>query len=153
MVAVRHDAMYATNAAVEALDRAPVPLVKLACQTWERVQRRAAVRASVAVRPRVAQVMSGPARRESRLGVTDISATGLQVRSRDELRPGDLLELAFELDGEVEVKARVRRVYCNDRVWVAGCEFEGIAESVSQRIMQFIFAQQRAVLRARRGLA
>jgi c-di-GMP-binding flagellar brake protein YcgR len=151
MVAAK-DALYATTAIVEHTALEAVPLVTLSVDgPWQRMQRRAAVRASVAVRPRVAQVVYGPAKRELRLGVTNVSATGLQVRSRDELRSGDVLELAFELDGEVQLKARVRRVSRTERSWEAGCEFEDVSESLARRIVQFIFAQQRAMLRARRG--
>ncbi len=117
----------------------------------ERMQRRNAVRQRVAVRPRVAQTVYGSARRPLRLGVINVSATGLQLRSQDELRPGDLVELAFELDGEVYVHARVKRVQRAERVWDAGCEFEGITERLAERIVQFIFVQQRAMLRASRG--
>jgi c-di-GMP-binding flagellar brake protein YcgR len=152
MVAAAKDALYAATAIVEHTTQADIPLVTLSLDgPWQRMQRRAAVRESVAVRPRIAQVLHGPARRELRLGVTNVSATGVQVRSRDELRPGDLLELAFELDGEVQLKAHVRRVCRTERSWEAGCEFDGVSDSLARRIVQFIFAQQRAMLRARRG--
>lgn len=151
MVAARHDAMYVARAVVAATDPGVVPLVRLRPNSdWDRLQRRNAVRTSVAVRQRIAQCLYGEARRTLRLGVTNISATGVQLRSQDELRRGDLLELAFELDGEIEVRARVRRVYQTERVWSAGCEFEDLTEKVAKRIVQFIFAQQRALLRAKR---
>ena len=154
MVAARQDALYAAVATVEVADRGDVPLLTLRLTgRWERIQRRAAVREKVAVRPRLAHVVYGEAKRSLRLGVINVSATGVQVRSQDEIRHGDLLELAFELDGEVEVTARVRRVRRGERVWDAGCEFEGISDSLAQRIVQFIFAQQRAMLRMRRGNA
>lgn len=152
MVAARQDAMYVAQCIVDATDNSAVPLVRLTPHgEWERLQRRNAVRTSVAVRPRIAQCLYGEARRTLRLGVTNVSATGVQVRSQDELRRGDLLELAFELDGEIEVRARVCRVYRNERIWSAGCEFEDMNEKLARRIVQFIFAQQRALLRARRG--
>jgi c-di-GMP-binding flagellar brake protein YcgR len=154
MVAARQDALYSARATVDATDAGSVPMLKLTPRgDWERLQRRSAVRASVAVRPRIAQSVYGEARRPLRLGVTNISATGVQVRSQDELRRRDLLELAFELDGEIEARARVRRVYRNERVWSAGCEFVDMSEKLARRIVQFIFAQQRALLRARRGEA
>ena len=154
MIAARQDAMYAAAMTVAATQRSGVPMLTLTpAGEWRRIQRRAAVRENVAVKPRIAQVVYGSASKPVRLGVTNVSASGVQVRSRDELRSGDLLELAFELDGEVHVKARVRRAYQNDRVWDAGCEFEDINESLAQRIVQFIFAQQRAMLRLRRGMA
>jgi c-di-GMP-binding flagellar brake protein YcgR len=76
----------------------------------------------------------------------------VQVRSNDELRRGDLLDLAFELMGlehEIQLRARVCRVQRNERVWEAGCEFEGVSERLAQRIVQFIFAEQRAQARAK----
>jgi c-di-GMP-binding flagellar brake protein YcgR len=114
---------------------------------WQRSQRRGAFRARVAIRPRVAE----NAYRPLRLGITNVSASGVQVRSQDELRQGDLLHLVFDIDTEIELYARVGRVTRLERVWDAGCAFEGISERLSERIVQFIFAQQRIALRARRG--
>jgi c-di-GMP-binding flagellar brake protein YcgR len=155
------DALYAAQGIVETTVREPVPLLTLKIDgVWRRSQRRNAVRVAVAIRPRVTDKVMGPAHRTLRLGVTDISASGVQVRSQDELRSGDLLELAFELSGideEVTVRARVRRVYRHDRgpasraVWDAGCEFEGLPDRLGQRIVQYIFAQQRALARVKKG--
>ena len=116
-------------------------------------QRRTAVRQRVAVVPRLSQVVySTVARRPLRLGVVDVSATGVHLRSQDELRTGDLLELAFKLnDEEVHVHGRVRRVVRHERVWDVGCAFERITEAQSDRIVKLIFEEQRAMLRARRG--
>jgi c-di-GMP-binding flagellar brake protein YcgR len=152
MVAATQDALYVASASVEHTTQDGLPLITLCVNgQWQRLQRRSAVRQRVAVRPRIAEVLYGPAKRTLRLGITNVSASGLQIRSQDEIRRGDLLELAFELDGEVQLQARVRRVARNDRVWEAGCEFEGISETLAQRIVQFIFARQRDVLRVRRG--
>jgi c-di-GMP-binding flagellar brake protein YcgR len=154
LAAVGGDALYATTVRVVTAEAADVPLVTVdVTGPWRRTQRRRAVREKVAVRPRVARCLyGGGASRPLRLGVTNVSATGVQVRSQDELRRGDLLELAFDLDGEIEVQARVTRVQRLERVWAAGCEFEGISERMSDRIVQFIFAQQRAALRVQRGV-
>ena len=148
------DALYAASARVTQTTPGAVPLVTVNVdRPWRRTQRRGAVPQKVALRPRVARCLyGGEASRPLRLGVTNVSATGVQVRSQDELRRGDLLELAFELDGEIEVQARVTRVQRLERVWAAGCEFEGISERLSERIVQFIFAQQRATLRTRRAV-
>jgi c-di-GMP-binding flagellar brake protein YcgR len=151
---VHDDGAYAATGQVVALEKGNVPLVTVRLVgEWQRSQRRNAVRVPVAIRPRIAEVVySDMARRTVRLGVTDISATGVHLRSKDEIHAGDLLHLAFELDQvEVNVQARVRRVECNERVWDAGCSFEGISESEAQRIVRFIFAQQRALLRVKRG--
>lgn len=149
------DALYSATAVVQLASTDGLPLLHLQIRGgWERSQRRNAVRTAIAVRPRVAVAVYGEHRRAVRLGLTNISATGVQVRCQDELRRGDLLDLAFELMGieeEIQLQARVRRVHRLERVWDAGCEFEGIAERLAQRIVQFIFAQQRATARARRG--
>jgi c-di-GMP-binding flagellar brake protein YcgR len=116
------------------------------------LQRRNAFRLSVAVRPRVAHVIYGPARKAVRLGVIDVSASGLRVRSQDELHPGELLELAFDLDGEVYLHARVLRIHRRERAWDAGCEFVGVPERLAERIVKFIFAEQRQMLHAQRGV-
>jgi len=116
------------------------------------VQRRAAFRQPVAIVQSAAHIVyGGVARRPLRLGVIDVSATGVNVRSKDELRAGDLLEMAFDADGQVHVQARVRRITRYDRVWDAGCAFEGINERQAEHIVKYVFAQQRVSLRARRG--
>ena len=147
------DALYGASVVVWQLVSRPVPLVVVRVPgAWQRSQRRNAVRTRVAVRPRIADCVQGDARRRLRLGVTNISATGVQVRSNDELRRGDLLDLAFELmglEGEIQLQARVCRVQRNERAWDAGCEFEGVSERLAQRIVQFIFAEQRAQARAK----
>ena len=105
------DAMYLAGVVVERLSSGLVPLVTVRVTgAWERSQRRNAVRTRVAIRPRVADCLKADTRRRLRLGLTNISATGVQVRSSDELRRGDLLDLAFELmgfDGEIQLQARV----------------------------------------------
>jgi c-di-GMP-binding flagellar brake protein YcgR len=153
------DAMYSAHVLIERVSKEGVPLLMLKLDgAWQRIQRRNAVRVSVAVRPRIAVHILNQVRKPLRLAVTNISAGGVQVRSQDELHSGDHLELAFELigmEGELEVQARVRRVYRQERgtlsLWEAGCEFEGMSRRVVDRIVQFIFAQQRAVARVRRS--
>ena len=89
--------------------------------------------------------------------VPGISGQGVQIRSADEIKSGDRLELAFQVIGieeEISVEAVVRRVTQHERgtlhVWEAGCEFEGLAPRLSQKLFQFVFAQQRAQARNRR---
>jgi hypothetical protein len=120
----------------------------------ESEQRRSAVRQQVAVVPRVARILyGGAAQRPVRLGVTNVSATGVNFRSQDELRVGDLLEFAFDLDGEVYLHARVLRVRRGERFWSAGCSFEGVIERDAERIVKFVFMQQRLMLRKQRARA
>lgn len=137
---------YSVGATVLSCDPGEVPVVRVSPdREWQRTQRRGAFRARVAIRPRIAET----AYRPLRLGITNVSATGVQVRSQDEVRRGDLLHLQFEMDGEIELRARVGRVTRLERVWEAGCAYEGVSERLSERIVQFIFAQQRVALRAR----
>jgi c-di-GMP-binding flagellar brake protein YcgR len=150
---VQGDGAYAASGQVVDLDKGHVPLVTVRLEgEWQRSQRRNAVRVPVSIRPRIAAVVDGEtARRTVRLALTDISASGVHIRSVDEIHAGDLLNLGFELDGEMNVQARVRRVERNERVWDGGCAFEDLSRADAQRIQHFIFAQQRAVLRATRG--
>jgi c-di-GMP-binding flagellar brake protein YcgR len=153
------DALYSAAVTVVETVREPVPLltVKL-IGPWRRIQRRDAVRASVAIKPRIACSVDGEVRKPLHLGIIDISCAGLRVRSQEQLRPDDVLELAFELmgvDEELDVLARVARVRRHElgthTVWDAGCEFKGLSDRISQRIVQFIFAQQRALARTRKA--
>ena len=151
---VAADGTYSVGAVVEECLRGEVPLVRVAIDgDWLRGQRRGAFRATVAIRPWTAEIQYREARRTLRLGITNVSAGGVQVRSQDELRRGDLLHLVFGLDEEIELDARVGRVTRRERVWEAGCAFEGISERLSERIVQFVFTQQRMELRARRERA
>jgi c-di-GMP-binding flagellar brake protein YcgR len=151
MVVATPDALFSVTATVDDVVKRGVPLITVRLNGgWQRSQRRNAVRLPVAIRPRVAARVMGDAYKDLRLGVTNISATGVQIRSQDELKIGDRLQLTFELiglTGELVVQARVRRVRRQERVWDAGCEFEQISDRLASRIMQFIFAQQRAIAR------
>lgn len=153
------DALYAARARVHSLARGSLPMVELMPEeAWRRTQRRRAFRVQVAIRPRIANKVMGPAFKAMRLGITDLSAAGVQVRSQDPLRPGDVLSLAFPLGDfpdELMVQARVQRVSRLERgrdghvVWDAGCAFDSLAERLEQRIVHYIFAQQRLTARAR----
>ena len=75
--------------------------------------------------------------------------------ARDELRVGDRIALTFRLtEGgpELALEADVRRIEILDegRIWQAACHFVDIQPAQSEQIVQFIFAQQRAVARSRR---
>jgi c-di-GMP-binding flagellar brake protein YcgR len=153
------DAMYSAQVVVEQVSKSGVPLLLLKLDgAWQRIQRRSAVRMDVVVRPRASARIVDEVRKQLRLELSNISAGGVQVRSQDELHHGDLVELDFELTGmvgELHVQVRVRRVDRQERatsvIWQAGCEFEGVQRRDIDRIVQFIFAQQRAVARVRRS--
>jgi c-di-GMP-binding flagellar brake protein YcgR len=142
------DAHYAATVRVEQAKQEPVPLLTVRIVGgWQRSQRREAVRMAVAIRPRRAVRLVGDEEQPLRIGITTISATGVQVRSLDELRVGDRLEVAFPLaERELHVQARVKRVQLVEKVWQAGCAFEQLADRMAKEILQFIFAQQRAEL-------
>lgn len=150
------DALYTATAVVDGTTFHPVPLIAVRLDDgWQRAQRRNDVRLSVAIKPRRIARVFGTARKPVRAGLTNLSAGGVCVRSQDELRHGDLLELAFSLDAlEVDLLARVERVQRVQRaaqsVWDAGCAFEDLPRRTGEQIVQFIFAQQRALARARR---
>jgi c-di-GMP-binding flagellar brake protein YcgR len=152
------DALYSSHAKISAARNAAVPLLDLeVLGDWRRLQRREAVRISVSIRPRLAERIIGDSRKPFRAGISNISATGLQVRSHEELRIGDHVMLAFVLpDGvkELTLESVVRRVdilqHVTPQVWQAGCQFVTIDAAQSEQIVQFIFAQQRALARLRR---
>jgi c-di-GMP-binding flagellar brake protein YcgR len=158
LAASRQDALYSAAMRVEKTESDGLPVLTLRVTgEWQRSQRRNAVRVRVAIRPRSAVRLDGAKQHKLRAGIVDLSANGAQVRSQDELKAGDLLELAFSvlgIDEEIEVQATVRRVQQVDRggvhIWVTGCEFKGLSPRLSQKLVQFIFAQQRTIARARR---
>ncbi len=159
LAASAEDALYSVSTKVEGARREGLPLLTLrVAGQWQRVQRREAVRVPVAIRPRVVERLVGDQRQKLRAGIANLSGTGLQVRSQDELKPGDVLELAFtvmDIDEEIETQAIVRRVQQHDRgslhIWDAGCEFQDLPKHLAQKLVQFIFAQQRALARARKA--
>ena len=155
----RQDALYSAPTRVEETHADGVPMLRVTVAgAWQRSQRRNAVRVPVAIRPRVAARVDGPHMHKLRAGITDLSANGLQLRTQDEIKLGDTIQLVFDVLGVEEafdVTATVRRLQIVERggvqIWVAGCEFEGLPPRLTQKLIQFIFAQQRTVARARRS--
>jgi c-di-GMP-binding flagellar brake protein YcgR len=150
------DALYATQVTIAAARQGNLPLLDLEVQgEWKRLQRREAVRGNVSIRPRTAERVTAAGRQPVRAAISNISAKGLQIHSRDELHVGDRVGLCFQLTDsarELELEAEVRRLEILDagRVWRAGCQFVDIQPAQSEQIVQFIFAQQRALARSRR---
>jgi c-di-GMP-binding flagellar brake protein YcgR len=153
------DALYSVGARLETVRHDGLPLLTLSVERgWERSQRRGAVRVGVAIKPRIAARLDGDTRQPLRAGITNLSAGGVQLRSQDELKPGDVVELAFnvlDVNEEIDTHAIVRRVQQHEHgsvhVWEAGCEFRGLPDKLQQKLMQFIFNQQRALARARKA--
>ncbi len=156
----RHDALYSAQVQVESLEaREPRQLVVRAAGGWRRVQRRNAVRWEVAIRPTLAERLASDGWKPVRAVITDLSAGGLQIHSRDELIVGDRLDVEFSLPGipgQLRSRLDVRHVEEHKRgsmpYWEAGCEFREPRAADSERIVQFIFAQQRARARREKGL-
>ncbi len=150
------DALYSLMTQVVGARSEGLPLLTVKnASAWQRSQRREAVRVPVAIRPRICRKLDDP--KPLRAGITNLSANGLQVRSQDEIKPGDVLELAFsvmDIDEELDVQAVVRRVQQHERgtlhIWDAGCELRGLPPRLQQKLVQFIFTQQRALARARK---
>jgi c-di-GMP-binding flagellar brake protein YcgR len=142
------DALYSATVRVTRTVQEKVPLLQVQLiGEWQRIQRREAVRMPVAIRPRLATRVVGDEEQPLRVGITNISAAGVQLRSLDELRLGDQLQLAFQLnERELHVQATVKRVQLIEKVFQAGCAFERLADRTAKEILQFIFAQQRAEL-------
>lgn len=154
------DALYSAPARVERAVRDDgLPMLELrVLGDWQRSQRRNAVRVPVVIRPRIIERIQGDQRQKLRAGISNLSANGCQLRSSDEIKVGDLLDLAFNVMGieeEIEVQAHVRRVQQHERgtlhIWEAGCEMQDLPMRISQKIVQFIFTQQRAQARNKRG--
>jgi c-di-GMP-binding flagellar brake protein YcgR len=142
------DALYSATVRIVRTSRDGVPTLHLhVAGPWQRSQRREAVRLPVAIRPRQAFLQKDDAEKPLHVGITNMSASGVQLRSQEELKHGDLLELTFSLmdvPDELCVSARVKRVIQQERIWIAGCQLENASDKTARQITQFIFAQQRA---------
>ncbi len=154
------DALYSAEVRVEGLEqREPRLVVVRAANGWQRVQRRNHVRLGVVIRPTLAERLTGAGWWPVRAVITNLSAGGVQVRSRDELLVGDRLDFGFALpSGAAELRVRLDVRHVEERrhgtlvVWEAGCQFKEPRTADCERIVQFIFAQQRAIARRARGL-
>jgi c-di-GMP-binding flagellar brake protein YcgR len=158
LAASAKDALYSAQVRIEKAHHAAVPLLVVqVVGPWQRSQRREAVRVPVSIRPDVAQrVLPDGRQAPIRAGIANISATGVQLRSQDELHLHDRLALAFALgEADLAVQAQVRRLVVHEsgsvRVWEAGCQFVDIPPTLSEQIVQFIFTQQRALARLQRN--
>ena len=154
------DALYAIDMQVDALIPDEPPRIGLVGGTrWERVQRRDDVRHGVVIRPRSITRYTIDGWQPIHAAIRNISAGGVLVWSDEEVRVGEVLELAFSLPGdehELQVRATVRRAQPGYRAerdfWEIGCGFQRIARDESERIIRFIFAEQRKLARRQAGL-
>ena len=159
-----NDALYSTPAAVVQTNHQDGPpiVVVVAEGGWDRMQRRTAVRLAVAIRPkRVARLKDGEHGPEGQLlrsAIANISATGVQLRSLDPCSVDEELATCFLLpsdERELNVQLVVRRTrqvqQVPHSVWELGCQFRDLPEALEDHIVQYIFAQQRALARAQRA--
>lgn len=151
------DALYVVETTVvSARPELPDQVVVQVRGPWQRIQRRDAVRFPVRIAPHALARLNGPG--ETLNGsIRDLSAGGLRLWSGQRVEPGDRLRVRFRLPGEdttIDTALSVERVEFiasqTIELWEAGCLFVGIAPAERERIVRFIFAQQRAVMQLRR---
>ncbi len=155
-----NDAHYVAEARLSAATAEEPPHLVLKLPSgWKRIQRRRDVRLRVDLHPSLGRRVVDGAWLPIHTRITNLSAGGLELRSDDELVEGDQIELGFALPHagpEMRVRLEVRHVSCASAAalgrWQAGCELRGLDETVRDRIVQYVFAEQRAEARRRRGL-
>jgi hypothetical protein len=79
----------------------------------------------------------------------NVSAGGVLVTGAEALEAGDRLRLRFELDSEddlLDVLARVVRADDDHGLRLRGLRIEDVAERERERIVRYVFAQQRYAL-------
>lgn len=86
------------------------------------------------------------------LEVHDISGAGIRFLSAESLTPGEILEVVIVLNNfPLRLAGAVGRVKDKDReggLW--GFEFTGIRETDLEAIVQFVFQEQREIIRNRK---
>lgn len=150
------DALYTLEALIEsASTEEPPTLILRPDGPWQRVQRRRSVRFTVEMRPTYALlVRPGTSKLPFDAVISDLSAGGMRLATALELDAGDQLELGFGTpSGGAELRLRVsvvRAVAPAGQVstWDIGCQFVEPSATEREQIVQFILAQQRAVLRS-----
>jgi hypothetical protein len=155
-----YDALYLIEARIEPDRTLPADRLRLrGIDPWNRVQRRKNVRMAAVIIPRVAELVTGSGAREPLPAfVRDISGGGVLLRSERELEPGEMIDLAFELPNdsqELRTTVLVGRVAQQDhkptQVWEIGCRFTDLSEQDRDRVVRFIFAEQREIAKIRRA--
>jgi c-di-GMP-binding flagellar brake protein YcgR len=152
-----HDALYTVETVVKGARReVPDHIVLEIRGEWQRVQRREHVRFPARIAPSSALAVTGELR-SINASIRDLSAAGLRVWSGQELVVGEELRLAFRLpDGgsEIDAHVRIERVepfaYQNVTLWEAGCSFDHLSPAIRERIVRYIFAEQRQLAQRRR---
>ena len=74
--------------------------------------------------------------------ILNVSAGGLLVASREEIHPGDYLEMAFVLPGGgVRIQVRMDVIWAREEpgsLWQAGCQFQDRSGAVRELIFRAI---------------
>jgi c-di-GMP-binding flagellar brake protein YcgR len=152
------DALYTLETLIEsASTEEPPSLVLRPDGTWQRIQRRRAVRHPVEMRASQALLRRAGKAEPIALAavISNLSAGGMRLTALDEVQVGDQLEMRFGTPSggaELSVKLTVVRVgpsvNSGHSAWDVGCEFVEPSASEREQIVQFILAQQAAVARS-----
>jgi c-di-GMP-binding flagellar brake protein YcgR len=153
-----YDALYLADAQVaEHQPGRPEQLALRTVGSWKRVQHRHDIRWPVTIVPRVVEALAGDASARLLAHIENVSAGGVLLRLDQELRPKQLLNLEFALPGDPRAlcaQVVVERVtHLDDHLytaWEAGCRFVHPREGDGDRIVRFIFAEQRRLAYALR---
>jgi hypothetical protein len=154
-----YDALYLIEARIEPDRLLPADRMRLrGIDPWNRVQRRKNVRLTAVIVPRLAELITGNGTREPLPAfVRDISGGGVLLRSERELEAGEMIDLALMLPDdpeELRTTVLVGRVTHLDHkpthVWEIGCRFTDLSEQDRDRVVRFIFAEQREIAKIRR---
>lgn len=155
-----YGALYSARLVIDHLDEATgegaATFTARPVGSWNRIQRRQAVRVPVVIRPSRAERITPQGWKPLGALIANLSAGGALLRCSELVEYGDTLELAFPLgDGGAEIVTRatvvrVQHVKVGKKQhWDAGCAFEGLRLSDSDRIVRFVFAEQRALAQKR----
>jgi hypothetical protein len=159
-VSSNYDALYLIEARIEPDRSLAADRLRLrGIGPWTRVQRRKNVRLTAMIVPSSTDLITGTGVREPLVAyIRDLSAGGVLLRCERELEAGELIDVSFELPRDArELRATVivGRVALVDhkptQVWDTGCRFTGLAEVDRDRVVRFIFSEQREIAKIRRN--
>jgi c-di-GMP-binding flagellar brake protein YcgR len=152
----QYDALYTVETVVKsARMEVPEHIILTIAGIWQRVQRREQVRFPARITPSSAQAVTGQLRTLN-ASIRDLSAGGLRLWSNQEILRGDEVRISFALPDngpEIEARVSVERAesfaYQNVVLWEAGCTFGDLPQATRDRIVRYIFAEQRLLAQQR----
>jgi hypothetical protein len=150
-IPAQFDALYgATMQVAPHQPRRNKTLSLVASGPWQRIQRRQHVRWPVRIVPKLAGSADDQDRRKPSVVIIDVSAGGIGIQSTNALLPKQVVNVEFTLPGDTRplaVRATVERIkratLDGTPIWEAGCRFENMRENDRDRIVKFIFNEQR----------